>query len=66
MIRICLASAIFKSNNDRCESFLKLVQSIMSDSREQVKNYQSSIEELIRMSDDAVIMERFIFKYEQF
>lgn len=33
MMRICLASAIFKSNNDRCTSFLKLVQSIVGDGR---------------------------------
>lgn len=33
MVRICLASAIFKSNNDRCESFFKLVESVYPNSR---------------------------------
>jgi hypothetical protein len=30
MVRICVAASIFKANNDRSESFSKLVESVVS------------------------------------
>lgn len=57
MLRLCLASLIFKSTVERSQSFLKLAQNIEESNLLKASNQKLyPIDELMKLSEDMVVM----------
>ena len=61
MVRVCLASALYRAHAERCESFLGLCKRLQEEART-----DAGVDKLMYLSRDFVVMERFIYRFELF
>lgn len=61
MLRICLASAIFRHPQERCEKFAELCGRLLE---EDYIEAERALNDLMAMAETMVVMEKFLSKFE--